>query len=267
MATYMSFINNPSGPDDARLYLAVSYGSDPRGLWCLVAHPSISGLYRYDEPWIGVTGDKITISANLFNIDTNAYLGVDTRIYNKQDMLDCVPARWVRTGYNPSVFAVRPAQHMTAGNDQVAATIEGSTVKVIRYAGLPGVSGVTQTVSNVSLIYGHAAPFDASDGTGTIETGDGRLVDAWVDGDRVWVSTSTRCDWAASIKSCAQFIEITLSTMSLRQEIVDGNPLRHVIYPAARTDSSGNLLAVMGAFDQFGILAQVATMAVAPTIP
>jgi hypothetical protein len=251
IATYQSFIENPSGPDDARLHVAVSYTSDPRGAWCLVTHPSLVGLYRYDEPSVGVTGDKITVSWNWIGIENNSFLGADTRVYNKQDMLDCELVRVVRMGHNPSLFAVRAAQQMTPGNTQVAATIEGNTLKVIRYNGLPGSSGITQTVTNVA-VSGHAAPLYANAPGAAIDTGDGRLLDAFVDGSRLWVTTNTACEITGSASlfdECAQLIEADLGTNTERQNIVHGAKQISFYYPAARTDGFGNLIGAMAVSD------------------
>ena len=238
IATYVSYVNYPSGLDESRLHIAVSATSDPMGDWNIYYHP-YTEVYP-DEPWVGVTSDKITISSNLVDIDGFNFVGEQSRVYNKSQMLEGasvdVDVYPTTTGY----FAVRPAQHMTPGNDQFAAMIQGNNVKVFRYT-----DSAIRTVSNVT-VSGHSAPFDGYDETGFIESGDGRLLDAFVDGSSLWLTTTTDCVFFPASRTCTQIIQINTNTMTVVQNIIDGFSAGHAIYPAARTDASGNLIVVQG---------------------
>jgi hypothetical protein len=244
IATYSSRIDYPTGLDEARLHIAISQTIDPLGYWDIYYHPYTN--HYADEPWLGVTSDKITVSSNLFDIDTSSFVGQQTRVYNKAQMLagDSVTVTVYPT--TTSLFAVRPAQHMTTGNDQIAAMIQGNNLKVLRYTG-PGMP----TVSNIPIA-GHQAPWDVLDEAGSIDTGDGRLLDAFVDGASLWVTANTHCQMpAASV--CVQIFEVDLGSLTLRQSITDGSltvPTSeqiHFLYPSARTDIAGNLVVVHNA--------------------
>ena len=66
-ASYLSFIDNPSGSDEGRLHLAVSQTSDPTGAWNVYTLTYTDVVPDYAR--IGVTNDKFTVSSNLFDID------------------------------------------------------------------------------------------------------------------------------------------------------------------------------------------------------
>ncbi len=252
IATYTSYIDYPSGADSSRLYTAISQTSDPTGSWNIYSHAH-NDVYA-DEPWVGVTSDKITISFNLVDIDTFGFVGQKTYVYNKTEALAGGPFTNTVFPIDPSFFSIRPAQHMTPGSDQFAATIEGNTLKVIRYTGVPGISGITRTITSVP-ISGHVAPILATDpGGGFIDTGDGRLLDAFVDGNSLWVTTNTFCQLPPlAYETCAQLIQVNLTTNTAVQNIVYGFAGQDNYYPAARTDSNGNLVAVFNRSDSGGI--------------
>jgi hypothetical protein len=76
----------------SEVLLAVSQSSDPRGTW----HPiqigvdpaqSQSGPVWLDFPSIGYSGDKITVTVNLFKIAGNKFVGASVYAFEKSDFL------------------------------------------------------------------------------------------------------------------------------------------------------------------------------------
>jgi len=256
IATYTSFINYPSGLDESRVHIAMSLTSDPTGYWQFWYSPK-TNVYA-DEPWLGVTSDKVTISSNLFDIDDLSFAGQQTKTYNKAELLAGLSVTETVYPVSGSLFAVRPAQHMTPGNDQIAAMIQGNNLKVFRYvgAGLP-------TITNVPVA-GHGVFFQvASDPGGWIDAGDGRLLDAWVDGNSLWVTTNTSCDLPGAsgvTRLCSQIFEVNLTTNTLLQNMTFGS-VEDNYYPAARTDAFGNLVAVMNRSETLAILVRAVAVA------
>jgi hypothetical protein len=128
--------------------------------------------------------------------------------------------------------------------------ILGNTLKVFRYTGVPGeTGGGMPTITNVT-VSGHAAPIPhvPEAGGGAVAVGDGRLLDAFLDGSSLWVVANTLCEMPGlQLNTCAQAIQVKLDTLSELQNIrlgAVGNNYNY-FYPAARTDSAGNLLMAM----------------------
>jgi hypothetical protein len=241
IATYLSFIDKPSGQvDEARLHIAVSQSGDPAGSWYLYYHPYT--VHFPDQPWVGVTNDKITITSNLFGINPQAFVGEQTRVYNKAQALAGGPVTVAVFPTRSSLASVRPAQTMDSMNDQYAGMISGNTLKVFKYIGVPGQADVTETITQVS-VSGHTYPPGGTNPGGYNDTGDGRLVDAFVHVGYLWTMANTGCipPGDTATRSCLQIFQINPPS-TLVQQIVYGASGQYYYYPAGRTDFGGGLI-------------------------
>jgi len=151
-ATYLSSVNATSGPDEGRLHIAVSATSDPL-VWNTYYIPYVDRFP--DFPGIGLTSDKVTVSSNLFDINTVTFVGEHTIVLQKADLLGGV-------GSSPFAFPIRtdrqttrPAHSLTAVSDQYLVSrrkIPGefchesldSTLTLIRITGTPAAGNVTE---------------------------------------------------------------------------------------------------------------------------
>src|SRR5207253_987626 len=78
-ASYVSYLYLAGSINDrGRLHLAISQTDDPTGAWN-VYFLSYNQVLPDDEA-IGVTTDKLTVSSNIFDVDSNAYFGVETLV-------------------------------------------------------------------------------------------------------------------------------------------------------------------------------------------
>jgi len=123
--------------DVNRVNFAVTATNDPTGAWfiyrvianCNAATPysncsPSSSNTLPDQPYIGYSSDKFLITANDFDITTNAFLGSQYWILNKAEMLSgctaptsCPQGRNIDAKTNAipnNNFAIRPAQHLSA---------------------------------------------------------------------------------------------------------------------------------------------------------
>ncbi len=247
-ASYVSLIDlHGQNNDQARLHLAISQTRDPTGAWNMYVI-SYAQLFP-DYEGIGVTNDKFTISSNVFDIDQPFYYGAETIVIEKADVLAGVPGPSVGLFAFPrrlDRFTVRPAQSLSAGNDQYLVTRNtAATLTVIKVTGTPDAANVTEvSATNLPMFTQNAPPASVALG-GNIASGDSRLLDAmWRDG-RLWTSASAACVPAgdSTTRSCAHVIEVDASVTPplVAQDIMFGAPSQYYSWPALRTDATGDL--------------------------
>ena len=251
-ASYVSFRDLP-GPrnDEGRLHLAISQTSDPTGAWNLY-FLSYAQVFP-DYAGIGVTGDKFTISSNIFDIDQPFYLGAHTVVIEKADVM--AGAAGANVGlddfpFDLNRFTVRPAHSLSSVNDQYLVTRSGTsstTLIVIRITGTPDAGNVTEaSATDLTIISQSAPPDSVTAGGGAFDSGDQRILEAiWRDGS-LWASASANCrpQGDSVDRSCAHLIEVNATpptTPSIAQDIMFGAAGEYFSWPAVRTDASGDV--------------------------
>jgi len=247
-ASYASYLDLAGSTNDkGRLHLAISQTDDPTGAWNVYFLSYNMVLPDYEA--IGVTTDKLTVSSNIFDVDSNAYFGVETLVFEKADVLAGLPGASVHLFGFPrrtDRFTVRPAQGLSAGNDQFLTTRGGSTtLTVIKITGTPAAANVTEAyASDKTMLAQNAPPASVALG-GNIDSGDSRLLDAMWRNGRLWTSASAACVPAGdgTTRSCAHLIEVDTgpNPPNMLQDIMFGETAQYYSWPALRTDASGDL--------------------------
>jgi Bacterial TSP3 repeat len=247
-ASYVSLIDLPgSNNDQGRLHIAISQTSDPTGVWNLY-FLTYAQVFP-DYAGIGVTNDKVTVSSNIFDVDQPFYFGAETLVFEKADLLAGVPGPSVGLfGFprNLNRFTVRPAQSLSATNDQYLTMRNSATsLTVIRITGTPDAGNVAEAAAtNLPMLAQNAPPASAALG-GNIDSGDSRLLDAMWRNGRLWTSASAACVPAgdSTTRSCAHTIEIDTTTTppTVVQDMLFGAPGEYFSWPALRSDASGDL--------------------------
>ena len=249
-ASYASILDNLTGTDYGRLHLAVSQTSDPTGAWNVFSCQYSDGNFP-DYPAIGVTDDKFTVSANMFDIDapTGGFAGVQTIVLQKSDVMAGDPSPGVyQFPYNVGRFTVRPAHSLSSTSDQYLAWFDAFSFTLLDYSritGTPNAGNVTeQPAITKTILSQDSPPSSLTAGSGQIDSGDWRLLEAiWRDG-RLWVSGSAKCRPSGDSldRSCAHLVEInTAGAGTVVNDIMFGASGEYFSWPAIRTDSQGNL--------------------------
>lgn len=269
-ASYVSLVNNGGANNDqGRLHIGVSETSDPTGAWNV--YDVVYAKVFPDYAAIGVTGDKLTASSNIFDIDgppepvtagcssVSGYCGEQTIVFEKADLLAGAPGPGVcgpganvgvcflpASGppFNTARFTVRPAHSLSSLNDQYL-TVRGSstTLTLIRITGTPDAGNVSEASAiNLTMLAQNEPPASAAMG-GNIDSGDFRLLETvWRNG-HLWTSASAACIPAGDSvsRSCAHLIEVDTTTNTVVQDIMFGAAGEYYSWPAVRTDASGDL--------------------------
>ncbi len=279
-ASAASFDERPGDPDEGALHIAVSKTGNPMGAWNIY-HLSYTEIFP-DQPALGLTSDKVTVSSAVYDIDQvvggagnvgggpicNAYCGEQTIVFQKSDLLEGVAGGSVGRHsfpFRPDRFAVRPAQSLSAVDDQylgMFSTTSRSRLLIIRITGTPDEGNVAEaTVTELTIITQNDPPPSITAGTGScyvytqnlgpppcIFSNDYRMLDSVWREDRMWVSASAACRPALddATRSCAHLIEVeTEGTPSKTQDIMYGAPGEYYAWPAIRTTDDGDLVVAL----------------------
>lgn len=251
-ATYISLIDNPSGSDFAKLHIAVSTTSNPLDAWNLTSIPFTNEFPDYES--IAASNDKITISWNRFDIDatTNAYIGAQTLVLDKSPLLAGTAAGTFTTVPSQSYFTIRPAQMMTASNDQFMVSADfpsGTSIHLWKVTGTPAAANVSVTdiAQPATGAFGSPPDAEASGTTGGIDNGDDRILDAvWRNGI-LWLTADSGCIFAGpdtAIRTCIKLTQINTTTNAMLQDLLFGALGAYSFFPAIKTDGLGNLTVV-----------------------
>ncbi len=245
-ASYVSLFDSPAGTDTSLLHLAASQTSDPTGAWNVYSE-GFTDVFP-DYPGIGVTDDKFTISVNLFDIDEEFSTGEQTIVVEKADVMAGVsdPATFF-FAIDPNRFTVRPVHSLSALSDQYLATFDSfsfTTLTIIRVTGTPAAGNVAEAeATDLTVAFQDSPPPSVTAGSGSIDSGDFRLLEAIWRGGSLWASASAVCTppGDTSTRSCAHLMEVDTGTNSIVQDIMFGEANQYYSWPAIRTDSSSNL--------------------------
>ncbi len=273
-ATFASFLNRATGTDEGGLYFAVSAGSDPTGSWNVYSI-TYTNVFP-DQPAFGLTGDKFTISSNIFDVDgppgpvtagcslSTGYCGDQITVFQKGDLLAGVRGSSLQLHsfpYDSNSFTIRPAIGLGSINDQYLTTfsIFSSTVfRVLRITGTPANGNVAIAGDTSLTIQAHLdPPPSVTAGAGNcivgtnnlglppcIDSGDGRPLTVIWRNNQLWTSATAACQPSSDtvVRACAHLIEVaTQGPPSVTQDIMYGAASQYYSYPAVATDASDNV--------------------------
>ena len=250
--------------------IAVSTTADPF-VWNLYnLCPGNSGICPSslfpDQPILGVSDDKVTVSANVFHHGGGLLIGGQYWVLNKSEMVS--GARTVdffTHGPDSSFASLHPVQSLSSTTTSYIITVgENSTELnycnacnnrvVISLTGVPPGPVSNQTVS-LGIPPINAPPNTVQKGNFTgygtqqiyIDNQDTRVQTAiWAQG-MLWFALNDGCTPPGdSQRACIRFIELNTSTMSLAQNFDFGANGKYYFYPALSLDKGGNLDVVYG---------------------
>jgi hypothetical protein len=240
-ATYISSFVRPDGASE----VDIAVSNDPAGTWYVYTVHKESILQ--DQPKVGVSSDKITMSWN-----DNGNSGPEEYKVIKKAGLVAHAASVPGTIWGPdsSRLNVVPADQVSASGTAFAVfhNYDSSKLGVLAFTGVPGVSTTSFSETDFSIaatsappaasqppIGGHASP--------TLDTGDDRLESAVWSGGDLWAAGNDVCR-ASSDKSsrpCLRVVHISTSQGSLVRDVDITLVGGAVMYPAVMLDARKDL--------------------------
>lgn len=229
--------------------LAVSTTSDPTSEFCRyrLGNPT-SEMFIQDQPWLGVSDDKVVVSYNAF-LGRFFSLGGGYYVVNKSQLVACTsPISVARIPPDPNTFSLRPAPSLSSTSTLYMIENDVDFLTMVAVDGVPGVGAdVSTTTRTFPIRRWVAAPNASQPGSAVLlDTGDERITSvAWQNGS-LWLAGNESCTPAGdtAVRSCLRFIEVRTDEMVVRQDFTFGTAGGYYYYPALRQDSGANLLSV-----------------------
>jgi hypothetical protein len=245
-ASGLSFAGSGASQNDSQVYVAVSATSDPTGSWSTYVVAQNTQHILYDQPKIGVSDDKIVISANDFTGQSPSYSGVQTWVLQKSDLLAGSQsiAIW-DSGLDASKFNLVPSQSLSPTTAEYVVYNASGSVGVIAITGTPAQQTVVMNSPTLLAISPTSAPPPAAQpGTGTIDTGDDRFLSAVWQNGILWTGGNDACQPTGDTqnRSCLRLDQVSTAGASpaLLQDFDVGVSQAYLYYPAVSLDGDGN---------------------------
>jgi Abnormal spindle-like microcephaly-assoc'd, ASPM-SPD-2-Hydin len=236
--------------------LLVSTSIDPTAEFIVYALPSAPNSYP-DFPAIGVSDDKIVLTANAYsctpNCSSGTYLGNEFVALDKSELLAGTAVNY--TIFDPdqdsTTFTIQPAQSLSSTSTLFMASVtypSSTFIRIWSVSGVPAVgpgvsvSSTTSTINTLSI-----PPSAVQQGSSNlIDTFDNRLLDAVYRDGSLWVSANSACipSGDTETRSCLRFIQVETGTLSIDQDFDFGINGGYYYYPGVTLDSADNLISV-----------------------
>ncbi len=236
-AAYISKVTSHDGPSE--IDLAVT--NNPQGSWSIYTVHTESILQ--DQPKLGVSSDKLTISWN-----DNGNSGPEEYMVIQKAGVAAKHSTVAATIWGPDSMRLNliPADQLSASKTAFAVfhNYNSSKVGVLSFTGVPGISQVSFTESDVSVAKTSAPPAAVQPKSGgtaspTLDTGDDRLESAaWFEGV-LWTAGNDVCKFRTDKKkrACLRVIKIATAKMSRVRDVDITMVGGDVMYPAVMIDA------------------------------
>jgi hypothetical protein len=246
---------DPASATATRFFVAVSQTSDPSGAWYQYGPIDPGANVFADFPHIGFSDDKFVVTYNAFAINNSAFLGNAYWVFDKADMTSggAVDTFTGSVACGALCYgSLRPAYALSAGATLYMAGLGSSTtLTVFSVTGTPGAANVS--VAGTNLAVAAVSPPPAApqkDSVQTVDTSDGRVLDAvWRQG-HLWVAAGTSCGSSPAL-ACAYYADVLTATpMSVNANFTygaadDGASGAYYYYPAITVGADGTLYSVL----------------------
>ena len=236
-AAYISKVTSHDGPSE--IDLAVT--SNPQGSWSIYTVHTERILQ--DQPKLGVSSDKLTMSWN-----DNGNSGPEEYIVIQKAGVAANHSTVAATIWGPDSTRLNliPADQLSASKSAFAVfhNYNTSKVGVLSFTGVPGISPVSFTESDISVAKTSAPPAAVQPPSGgksspTLDTDDDRLESAVWLGGVLWTAGNDVCKFRTDKKkrACLRVIKIATAKMSLVRDVDITMVGGDVMYPAVMLDA------------------------------
>jgi hypothetical protein len=243
---------------DDSIHVAVSNGSNPvTGHFVAYSFP-FSGCP--DQPSVGLSKDKMIISANVFQDHcpkNPQFRGAQFTVVDKADLLsNRNPPKSFQSTFLPNFYSVHVSKVTNSnetsdlymarlGKDGVSG---GNTVSVFTVSGeAPNiqVKNATLNVQQTDVPVGASQPGIFSQ---NIEVPDSRVQDASFHQGKLWIAAQDTCRPTGDAKNrdCIRLLEVDTTKNSILQDFDLSQASTYLFYPALAIDRSGDFVVYFG---------------------
>lgn len=240
------------------IVISVSNTNNAMGNWCNWATDfELNGVtlanILVDYPQVGVNNEAVYLTANMYGW-TTGFKYAKMRIISKSVLYDTsCPGFgwwdfWKFSGANGKVFTWLPAITMDSSRAEYlldSASASSNLLTLWKVNDPLGTPTLTQWAISVAS---YLLPPDAQQkGSSTLlSTGDARLLNAVVVGNRAWTTHSTACRFPGESvnRSCLRYYQINLKTRAVLNTATWGASGKYYFYPAIMANTSQNAVIV-----------------------
>ncbi len=238
------------------IQLAVSRSSNPALGWWDYNITSVPAGDIADQPMLGVSDNLVGVGANIFSSSGGAFYGGEFWVVAKAKLLTGSVANYATWGpscgvvcsYEPSINPVRSLSSTAVQYFLSSGTGSTSTVTLYTVAGVPPATPTVTTtdIPVIPLTQPPTAPQLGS--THTLDTADGRVLDAVWQGGQLWAAMDDACvpTGDTSTRSCFRLLEVDTATSLVVVDHDWGTAGAYDFYPAVSLDASGDLTLIVG---------------------
>ncbi len=248
---YMTILGFDQTTFDSEVLLAVSQTSDPTGSWNLYDLGKSTGVLQ-DQPFLGVSDDKVTISVNdIGPPPTEAFLGSTTYVVNKGEADAGGTPHMTTFGAAPlfdSYFRPSPVRSTSSTTTQYVVANDKPSLDVMAITGVPSATtSASRTTTSLSITSTTTPPNAGQPNFGPpIATDDDRTLEAVWQNGVLWVGANDGCTPSGDFteRSCLRLIELaapTSGTPSVTQDFDESATGGDLYYPGVALDQSQGL--------------------------
>jgi hypothetical protein len=232
--------------------VAVSETGDPTGAWFVYAFASgADPSYFADQPSLGVSSDKVVVSANMFD-PFNNFVGTEIWALNRSELQLGIDTDYVDVGPDSTYYSIYPASNEGVTANLFMVSVDPSVSGSFTLFEVSGAPPGDVSFTNVTLPISDFTPPNGSVQRGTpliIDSGDGRVVSTAYSGSKFWFAFP---DFAvpagdAQAQDGYRLVEVDTSSVTVLQDFDVNGAHTSYFYPALAFDGAGNLIVLFGA--------------------
>jgi hypothetical protein len=230
--------------------LAVSQTNDPFGSWLIYQNIYSGNPFNdqgnlQDQPKLGFSGDKVTISDNVYSGHCGSgscFLHEDVTSWNKAELFTGSAHYFGWTsGFAFDSIPASPSPSSASSTNTQFVTWQGfGSLGISQITGLPNVSTVSQSTQNPTI-----ASMTGTVAASGVPAVSGNFIEAstW-NNNRLWAASTDGCTRGSGTVDCTRIDEVNTSnpaslTVALDQDVGDAGAFE--IYPSVAQDCLGDL--------------------------
>ena len=240
---------------NGQVYLAISQSSNPLSLWNVYLITSNTQRTLYDQPKLGISGDKVALSWNDYGLSGSVYSGAETWILAKAGLLQGTSVTAGVFGPDATRFNVVPSWSLSvtstlylvynSADPYLGQSQSFPSLGVIAITGDPAQGNLTWTEWDLPMAATTIPPSAAQPGGAPpIETDDDRLLGAVWQNGILWTAATNGCQLTGEtqVHSCMRLVQVDTnqSIPRILQSFDAGATNSDVYYPAVTFDGGGN---------------------------
>lgn len=234
-------------------FVSVSQTPSALGAWTIFTfNPGINGSTPTsdwaDRPDIGVDGNNLFITSNMYDFATSQHGYGKVRAYKLSELYNYNVTQYydawdLRNADNNPAFDLRPADRYDSKGDMFLVNAYSSGNLTLWRKSDPFSTALPMTRTNISVLpYANPPKAQQPGITNTLDAGDLRILQAQYRKEGIWAVHSTLYDFGTGSRSAIRLYKIKEDGSGLWQQITFGSPDYYLFFPSFATTPSDDVI-------------------------